>query len=123
MRKEWLLVCSAAALTGCPNDTPKEEPARTMSADAQRSVTLPPATRASTAPAASAGPGGLETPTPKAYGFTDQAALGTLPKGVGIPVGQTAPDFNLPAHAKGHVTLDALLTKGEALLVFYRGGW
>lgn len=34
-----------------------------------------------------------------------------------------APDFNLPDQAGNSVTLESLLEKGPAILVFYRGYW
>ena len=34
-----------------------------------------------------------------------------------------APDFVLPSHAGGTVSLSSLLARGPAVLVFYRGHW
>ena len=34
-----------------------------------------------------------------------------------------APDFSLPDHTGKAVTLDALVAKGPAVVIFYRGYW
>ncbi len=114
-KHSWLLV-AGLALAGCPDDPPREEPARNVAST----------TAAAPKPSSTAGPAresGPKLSKPKAYKATEAQALGTVPEGVGVAVGKTAPDFELPAHAKGNVTLDGLLAKGEAILVFYRGGW
>jgi hypothetical protein len=111
-----LLACGALiALAGCPNDPPQQEPAASVA-------------NAHTGPSVTASP--KRAPKKKPYEpkiketkATAEADLGTLPDGVGIRVGQTAPDFELPAQARGKQSLDGLLNKGELLLVFYRGGW
>ena len=95
----WLLI-AAVAVTGCPDDAPKAEPVSSAAPDDK-----------------------LRSAKPKAYAKTQPQALGTVPEGVGIAVGETAPDFELAAHAAGKTSLDDLLKRGEALLVFYRGGW
>lgn len=112
----WLLG-TALSLTGCPTEKPEQQPAASLSS----SPTPTPVTRS--APSARPDDGSLKAAKAKSYAFTESQALGTLPEGVGIAVGQTAPDFELPAHARGNFSLDALLVKGEVLLVFYRGGW
>ena len=65
----------------------------------------------------------LEAAKAKAFKSTGQQDLGTLPEGVGIAVGETAPDFELPAVEGGEVSLSELTEKSEVMLVFYRGGW
>ena len=55
--------------------------------------------------------------------FAAAGELGTLPEGVGIAVGERAPDFELPSVEGGKVRLSELLERSEVLLVFYRGGW
>jgi peroxiredoxin len=40
-----------------------------------------------------------------------------------LQVGAKAPDFTLPDARGGVVTLSSLLTKGPAIVTFYRGGW
>lgn len=63
------------------------------------------------------------TPRNKAYALTPDDELGTLPDGVGIPVGEHAPSA-LVEDADGHpVELEDLWHEGRILLVFYRGGW
>jgi peroxiredoxin len=49
--------------------------------------------------------------------------LGTLPEGVGIVVGQRAPDALLRDANNHAVQLRDLVATGPILLVFYRGGW
>lgn len=40
-----------------------------------------------------------------------------------VAVGDVAPDFTLPAHDGGAVTLSDFRGKRDVLLVFYRGHW
>lgn len=65
----------------------------------------------------------LKPREPKAYGHPADDELGTLPEGVGIAVGQKAPDFELKQSDGTVVKLSELLKKSEVLLTFYRGGW
>lgn len=76
-----------------------------------------------TATATATKPAPLKVSAPKDYKFTEAETLGTLPDGVGIAVGKTAPDFTLPAADGKELALKSVLAKGPALLVFYRGGW
>ncbi len=66
---------------------------------------------------------GLTAAKPKPYKSTDVQALGTLPDGIGIAVGEKAPDLSLPDKDGKQVQLADVLKKKEALVVFYRGGW
>lgn len=119
MSTTHVVLGAALVLAGCPTEAPQEQPAASL---ASSSPTAGAATRV--APTASArAQADLKAAKAKSYAFTEGQALGTLPEGVGIAVGQVAPDFELPAHAKGKFSLDDLLVKGEVLLVFYRGGW
>ncbi len=109
------LGCLTAALTACDAPATSQQPSATA-ASAQ-------AAAASAKPSSSAAATPLKNAKPKTYAFTKADALGSLPKGVGIAVGQKAPAFSLPSVAGGDVSLETLLAKGPALLVFYRGGW
>jgi hypothetical protein len=85
-------------------------------------------TRASTAavtaaPSSSVAARPLEPSAPRNHSLTTSDALGTLPEGVGIAVGETAPLFTLPNQDGKPVALAELIAKSEVLLVFYRGGW
>lgn len=51
------------------------------------------------------------------------SGLGTLPDGIGIPVGERAPDASLQDADGRAVQLSDLVAKGPILLVLYRGGW
>lgn len=106
------VILFSLVLAGCPSDPPKQEPAASIATTAAAPVP----TRRPPKPAA-------PKPKSKAFAPTEGAALGTLPEGVGIAVGESAPDFELMAHSKGKQSLDSLLKRGELLLVFYRGGW
>jgi hypothetical protein len=53
----------------------------------------------------------------------DAAVIGTLPDGVGIAVGEKAPDFEAPDQDGKPVLLSKLLERSRVMLVFYRGGW
>lgn len=43
--------------------------------------------------------------------------------GQALAVGETAPDFTLPAAGGGTVTLSERLAEGPAVVAFYRGVW
>jgi peroxiredoxin len=45
------------------------------------------------------------------------------PKQLGLQVGEQAPDFEAATYDGGKVRLSEVLSKGPAVLVFYRGGW
>ena len=110
-----LVVGALIAQVGCDRASP-QPPAEATTSTA--------ATAAATATAsATSGATALRAAKPKDTNATAAQALGTLPDGVGIAVGEVAPDFELPAVEGGKVSLSALLKKGEVLLVFYRGGW
>lgn len=65
----------------------------------------------------------MKKPRTKAFDHPGPDRLGTLPEGVGVVVGRTAPGFELPdVHGKT-VSLASLTAKGPVLVVFYRGGW
>jgi peroxiredoxin len=50
--------------------------------------------------------------------------LGTLPAGIGLPVGSTAPDAQLKDAQGREVNLREVAAHGgDTLIVFYRGGW
>lgn len=44
-------------------------------------------------------------------------------RGASVPTGQVAPAFQLVSQEGKQVSLDSLLTRGPAMLVFYRGHW
>ncbi len=44
-------------------------------------------------------------------------------RGPTVPKGAPAPDFSLRSHDGQTVTLDGLVARGPAILVFYRGFW
>ncbi|MBL9023923.1 MAG: redoxin domain-containing protein [Myxococcales bacterium] len=44
-------------------------------------------------------------------------------RGANVPAGQVAPDFTLSSHDGQAVSLDSLVARGPAVLVFYRGHW
>jgi hypothetical protein len=78
------------------------------------------ATAPPTAPAEDA----LKVSNPKDYtSEVEEAALGTLPEGVGLAVGTKAPDFEALDVDGKPASLDTLVANGDVLLVFYRGGW
>ena len=55
------------------------------------------------------------------FGLAVGGCLAT--RGATVPAGQVAPAFSLVSHDGRTVTLDSLLTRGPAVLVFYRGYW
>ncbi len=112
------LAAAVTTLAACPSE-PKQDPAKVVSATATPSATAPP----TPPPPRRATPKKADKPKEKPTAATPADQLGTLPEGVGLAVGKTAPDFELAAHSRGKQSLDALLTRGDVLLVFYRGGW
>lgn len=54
---------------------------------------------------------------------TEEAKLGTAPTGMGLPVGNKAPDAALRDVTGTTVKLSDLYARGPVFLVFYRGGW
>ena len=72
---------------------------------------------------------GSETPTPRAtpstreYANPPADALGTLPQGYGVEVGQPAPRVTVQDMDGEAVELESLWRDQPVLLVFYRGGW
>lgn len=108
-------VLAALLLAGCDKgaapvlDSPQPRTAETV-----HSVTAP----------AIAPPPKKGAPTLKEYTATPNDKLGVLPDGMGIPVGQTAPDFTATNLDGASTTLSALREKhGAILIAFYRGGW
>lgn len=75
-----------------------------------------------TAPA-SATPAAPDEPRAKAFTEVAQPQLGTLPEGIGIPVGKPAPDATVTDDEGNAVQLASLYAEGPVLVVFYRGGW
>jgi peroxiredoxin len=62
-------------------------------------------------------------PHEKAYDATPAGKVGSAPAGVGLAVGQPAPDIAL-LDAKGRtVSMLEGTAKGPVLVVFYKGGW
>lgn len=110
-------VLLALALAGCDEQAPTPDPAATSAtASAPAAAASAPAASASTAPA-------LKAAGAKAYAKTAEQDLGTLPEGVGIAVGEKAPDFELPSVEGAKVKLSELTKSSWVLLTFYRGGW
>lgn len=72
-------------------------------------------------PSASASP--PKSPRIKEYQATPNEKVGTLPEGIGLPVGSKAPEAQAQDSDGKSVTLSSLLSKGPVLLTFYRGGW
>ncbi len=76
-----------------------------------------------TAPVTAEAPPQPELPRAKEFTAVDTSKLGTLPDGIGIAVGQPAPDAELTDFDGKPTTLGSLYAEGPVLLVFYRGGW
>ncbi len=91
------LLLAALAACGGTSTAPSGEPAMTRPA-----------------PAAAAGPSLTVTAADK---------LGTAPAGVGLAVGDRAPDGQLPDDTGAPRALTELYAMGPTFVVFYRGGW
>jgi hypothetical protein len=117
-----LLVTLAA--TGCDQGTAERSASSVGSATSPAVTTAPETARPDdTGTTAAATQGGLRAAAPKEYDAPEQAKIGTLPPDVGLAVGSTAPDFELPDSQGRPVKLSQLATDHNVLLVFYRGGW
>lgn len=97
----------AMALTGCWRDT--ESPPTEKRAPATRTTKT---TRTS-----------AKKPPLKAPAIVDDKRLGTLPEGVGLPVGSRVADISVKTHLGQTVQLAELIKTGPLMLIFYRGGW
>jgi peroxiredoxin len=64
-----------------------------------------------------------EQPLRRAYASPPESKLGTLPEGIGISIGESAPDALVHDFEGREVHLRELTKAGPVLLVFYRGGW
>jgi peroxiredoxin len=64
-----------------------------------------------------------QPPRTKAFSETPKAQLGTLPEGLGVAVGQKAPEAMVEDSSGKPAKLSELIARGPVLLVFYRGGW
>lgn len=110
-----------ALLGGGCDQQPRES--QSTGATARATEAKPPATATARPRTSVAAPHGLRAPEPKAYEAPEASKLGTLPPGVGIDVGQKAPDFELRDAEGKPIELSAVAADGTVLLVFYRGGW
>ncbi len=116
-----LLVTLAAA--GCEQSTTQQSAPSTGPTTVPTVATASGTARPEPAATTATGAEALRAPDPRAYDAPETSKLGTLPEGVGLAVGSTAPDFKLPdAHGKPR-ELSKLAADGTVLLVFYRGGW
>lgn len=83
------------------------------------------------APASASAPAGPEAatrpqekePRSKPTDSASDERIGTLPEGVGLPVGSSAPAVTLTDADGATVALEDLQQRGPLLVVFYRGGW
>lgn len=130
MIRRWLLIVAVCLLwSGC-----EKKPAEETKPAPEEAVAPSPAegdTQSGTAPdtgeARAEEPSrmnGLAVADPKAHGNPEAAEVGTLPDGIGLPVGAEVPDFSaVNVHTGERMTRDNLVAEGPALVVFYRGGW
>lgn len=116
MRKLAYLVGCLTLLACNANGSAEPSPAATGSTTAV-------AATATASAEGSARPMRVEPAKPKAYAHPTDDDIGTLPEGVGVAVGEKAPDFELKQSDGMVVKLSDLLKKSEVLLTFYRGGW
>lgn len=66
---------------------------------------------------------GKAAPPRREYKNPTEAKVGVLPPGIGIPVGQPAPDARVRDAEGREVSLADFSKSGSIMLVFYRGGW
>ncbi len=106
---------AALLLAGCDKDA---EPAHgSAEPPTAENAESPPAPAVASSPKKGA-------PMKKEYTATPNDKLGVLPESMGVPVGQSAPDFTATDLDGASTTLSSLRQKhGAILLAFYRGGW
>lgn len=105
-----LVACVAVACSDPPTEVTREpvaEPAAEPVVESSGTTPRPPAQAARAMP----------------HGNTAAEQLGTLPDGVGIAVGEQAPDARVQDADGRSVQLRELFARGPVMLVFYRGGW
>lgn len=110
-------VAGLLSLAAC--DAPSEPP----SAHAAPPSSVAKSSAESSAAAAPSAPASVNARRQKAHETTAAARLGVLPEGVGIKVGQPAPDAEIRDAGGKAVRLSSLWSKDPVMLVFYRGGW
>lgn len=74
-------------------------------------------------PGPAAKPDGAEAKPAIALGVTPDDKLGTTPAGLGLKVGDKAPNVTLDDAAGGKKSIAELASAGPLYIVFYRGGW
>ncbi len=116
MNRLGLLVGLALAM-GCEQSKPAPQSAPSAPS-ARDSIAAAPPAASSAAPKAAPKVGDVRMKPPG-----KPAALGTLPKGIGIRVGEAAPSAKLKNYQNEDIELSSQWKKRRVLLVFYRGGW
>lgn len=115
MRRTALALLTIGFFAGCEQSpAPSTTPPGTNNTAAR---TAPASTAAEPPTTAPSGPRMKDTQA------TDAARLGTLPKEIGIPVGDRAPAATVRDANGDEVALADLIADGPTLVVFYRGGW
>jgi hypothetical protein len=117
MRSSVSVIVLTAAISGCSKSSVKQD------RSAPDKVFTAPERAETTASKENAGLQNLTPSKAKAYALTPDGSVGHLPKGVGIAVGQRAPDFTVLDTSRNSVTLEELVRGGKVMLFFYRGGW
>lgn len=75
-------------------------------------------------PAAKDEPGSKPKPAKKIEAKpASEEALGQVPEGYGVAVGSKAPDATVQDASGSNVRLSDLYSRGNSLVIFYRGGW
>ena len=116
LRKPSLLLLLVTLIVlGCDRAAPEPQ-ALEAGTSSSRSSTARDAEASEPSPSAAAPRQNETTETPTAQ-------LGTLPEGLGLPVGLPMPDARLRDIKGETVHLSGLVADGPLLLVFYRGGW
>jgi peroxiredoxin len=111
-------------ISACGSSPPKTsepmaaEPAMAAPAAAPPAPAPAPTAEAAPAPAAEAA-----KPAMPQVAATPEEKLGTAAAGLGLKVGDKAPDATLPDVTGAMVKLSALYAKGPTFVIFYRGGW
>lgn len=118
MTIRWIPTLSAALVLGC---SPAKDASPAKSPPAAKVDPAPAEAAKATPPAAKEKPAAVKLPTPKPMKAATE--LGTLPKGVGLAVGTTAPDAAMKTETGTDTSIAKLVADGPRLLVFYRGGW
>lgn len=117
------LIAAIVAATACRPAAPAPAAAEGSAARAA-AVEAPVATQAGSGAATTPTTQPTDTsPRTRELTQTPDAEVGTLPEGVGLPIGTTVPAVSVATLNETQLALTEYFANGPTMVVFYRGGW